>query len=1218
MARIGQRVGGSLRRRALAALVALLAAGLAAGEVQLWTEAEAYTEQAGSTAPRYAMPGASGGFIVDNDWGGRESDFLRYRVTVPALPERVWITFRYARAMAGDAVVLVQFEGQPGPPGRLALPETGGWGFQEAEWNTAGLDLSAPPAGEHVLTVRSTRAGNNVNFDGFFLTARPVPVPPALVEDPALREEVARLGPMVFVVQAPLDNPDGVVRLPSRPIVRQWGCRILRRAGDGTVRELYRNPDAAILDLNASLDAGALFFAMQTRAEPFWHLYEIGADGRGLRQITRGPYHDFGAAELPGGDLVFASSRVRSFNLCAQEFATALFRVRRDGTGLRQVTVNTLNDLSPQVLPDGRILYTRWEYVDRDVKWRQSLWTVNPDGTNVQLFFGNTIRDPAVFWQARPVPGSDEVVATFAPHHGWPLGAIGTVTRRHGVEAPRTRGFQWITAEYPSIGDNGGLPQWAYRDPYPLAPDRFLVSYGGGRRAGDRRFRIWLLSSDDRKALAWDEGRESAFFPVALVPRPVPHVHSEVVWPEGVRTGTLVLRNVYAGLGDSVRPGEIKALRIMEQVPKFPENETGFPANRVYEMCPVLGQRCYYVKRCLGVVPVEADGSAHFEVPAFRELYFQALDAEGRAVQSMGSATNLVPGEQQSCIGCHEDRDAAPPAGRALAASRAPDSPQPYAWGNGGNIAFPVVVQPVLDRHCLRCHEGPAARGRLDLSGDRTRWFSMAYDNLFRRNMMHTIILTQNDGQVIPPKQAFSYASRLRDVIEARHPEHTGLQLSREERERFYVWMDSNANYYGTYQRTRPGTRGDRDLWAGPWFADGFLPLYRERCVGCHGSLGDAAYPSDSWVINLSRPRHSPALLAHLAKAAGGWGIDQAKDGKAPPSFGTDQDPVWQGMLRAIEQGREAMLAQPRMDMPGAVAVAGPDDWGRWRGSGDPAEPVPGRFWGAASIAAAAGADASAAPAAPAGVTRYAQSIAAGRDRISLTVYVPARVEATTPVAWFVHGFLRRQGTMAGWAAMAADLGLVGVAVDTPTVADHARNAAIAELLELADQGSLQGIPAGSHRRYLVGFSAGGLSSLLAAAVRPERTAFWIGLDPVDIGDLGVAAMARLRCPVAILRAEPSAWNAHGNARRLWDAAQAPALHLVVSQASHADLENPYAPLAGLVCGTSGDAQREVFRTLVGRLLSLHDLAAPSGPVWPDLSREPLARHVETRAPAAQ
>ena len=218
-----------------------------------------------------------------------------------------------------------------------------------------------------------------------------------------------------MVVQERLGNPDGVVRYHSRHVVARWGTRIQvlePSRPEAPPRIVYENPRAAIFDLNVSYDARMLWFSMREGYEDNWHLYEINVDGTGLRQITHGPYHDFAPAELPDGRLVFVSTRVKSFNMCAWELATALFTVARDGSGIRQLTANTLNEFSPQVLPDGRILYTRWEYVDRDVKWRQKLWTVNPDGTQVQLYHGNTIRDPAVVWQARPIPETDAVVAT--------------------------------------------------------------------------------------------------------------------------------------------------------------------------------------------------------------------------------------------------------------------------------------------------------------------------------------------------------------------------------------------------------------------------------------------------------------------------------------------------------------------------------------------------------------------------------------------------------------------------------------------------------------------------------------------------------------------------------------------------------------------------------------------------------------------------------------
>jgi len=922
------------------------AASVRAGEGRLWVEAEDYAEGRGSQAAFYAMAGASGGKIVDNDWGGRATDLLRYKVKLPADVARLHITLRYARAMRGDAVVLLQLDGKPDPPVRVTLPPTGGWGFTRGQWRMAHAELPAAKAGAHTLEIRSTRAGNNVNLDGFFLSDRPVtrdPTDRPIPESPELREAVRQLGPIAFVVQHHLGNPDGVVRYHSRHVVKQWGCRIQvydPSHPDQPPRTIFGDPAGAIFDMNLSFDARTLLFTFRRGYEDTWHLYEIGTDGTGLRQITKGGHHDFAPAELSGGGLVFASTRVRSFNICAQELSSALFTCRRDGSGVRQITVNTLNDMSPQMLPNGQVLYTRWEYVDRDVKWRQSLWTVNPDGTMVQLYFGNTIRDPAVFWQARPIPGRDAVVATFAPHHGWPLGAIGIVTPTHGPEAPRGLGFRWITAEYPVILDNGRLPEWGYRDPFPVSEGLFLVSYGGGPRGPNGRFRIVLLSEGDQRALVWEDPHLSCTWPLPLRPRPVPPCHERLRREAGVTTGTLLLQDVYVGLGPGVRRGEIARLRILEQPSKFPVNES---SARVYEMTPVMGRRCYYRKRVLGTVPVEADGSAHFTVPALRELYLQALDAEGRAVQSMGSALNLVPGERRTCIGCHERREEAPSQAVALAAGKPPVPPTPYAWGNDGDIDFAKVVQPVLDKHCVRCHRGPTPDGRVDLSGDKTRYFNMAYDTLFDLSLVHTIILTRNDSQVIPPRKAFAYVSRLRKFIEGKHYDTV---LSREERERVYVWMDTNANYYGTHERTRPGTRGGRDLWAGPWFGRGFLPVYAKHCGACHGPrLGHEGYPQRSAWINLTHPAHSRVLTAHLAKDAGGLGLDKPQEGKNPPLFASKSDPVYRELLAAIEQGRRDMLATPRIDMPGAVARPGRNDWGRFRGTTAAPGPAEGKFW---------------------------------------------------------------------------------------------------------------------------------------------------------------------------------------------------------------------------------------------------------------------------------
>ena len=347
-----------------------------------------------------------------------------------------------------------------------------------------------------------------------------------------------------------------------------------------------------------------------------------------------------------------------------------------------------------------------------------------------------------------------------------------------------------------------------------------------------------------------------------------------------------------------------------------------------------MGRRCYYRKRCLGIVPVEEDGSAHFRVPALRELYFQALDAQGRAVQSMGSTVNLVPGERQSCIGCHEHRSgtARVRPGMPLAVLKPPLTPRPYAWKNDTDIDFPTVVQPVLDRHCVRCHGGTAPDARLDLSGDRTRFFSVAYDAIWDRGLIWSVHLTQNDGQVIPPKQAWSFVSGLAKYLES---EHYDVQLNREEKERVYLWLDTNGNYYGTHARTRPGTIGGRDCWTGDWFDRQLLPPFEASCAGCHGPLEKQRTMGNdkmAW-INLSRPENSLALNAHLARSAGGMELTGEDPSQRPPNWTSREEPAYQTMLDAIRAGREALLANPRIDMPDATPRPGHNDWGTYPGT---------------------------------------------------------------------------------------------------------------------------------------------------------------------------------------------------------------------------------------------------------------------------------------------
>lgn len=759
----------------------------------------------------------------------------------------------------------------------------------------------------------------------------------------------ADVPPFAVVLRHPLSRPNAVSCDIWQSKPRQPGCaiRIVDSARPADAKTIFEDPAGCIYDMNISPDAKTLLFSYWRKEdERHWHIWRIGTDGTGLQQLTDGPYYDISPCFLPDGRIAFVSTRLPGFTVCQPGPRSDLHTMAADGSDIRCISMNTLADFSPQMLPDGRLLFTRWEYVDRDLTYRQSLWTENPDGSGYQLYFGNTIRDVGTFWQARPIGGrTDLVAATFAPHHGFPHGAIGIINTEYGVEGPRGIGFGWVTHEFQQIGDRAH--EWSYRDPFPLDGSLMLCSYGGG---GVNRYRIVLLAAWDRTRPLYDDPELNCFCPLPIRTTSTAPILTSRSAPSGDGMSTFVLADVYRGL-TGIERGRVKALRIMEQIPKSEDL-----VKRAYDQSPIMSYGTYYAKRTWGTVPVYEDGSAYFRAPALREIYFQALDAEGRELQRMTSAVQAMPGETVGCIGCHEPRRMAPPpTGIPKALSYPPHEPRPAACAQDGIIDFQTVVQPILDRHCVRCHSGPDPRGGMLLTGDRTRLFSMAYDNLLGRSrsyrqhnmttgdmlpeeqakgmpLVHFYWLLRTPTAVNRPLQTGSLASRLLQYIET---DHSGSVLSPEERARIYAWIDADVPYYRTYAHSRPRSPGRRDLCTDPatgaeceWFVKGFRGVYDKHCVSCHGPVPDPNNHKEIWDgrlawIDFTRPEWSPALTAHLAKPYG-RGITTPKDGVDPPVFHDMSDPDWQTMLKAIQEGKALMLAVPRADMPGFAVKRAP------------------------------------------------------------------------------------------------------------------------------------------------------------------------------------------------------------------------------------------------------------------------------------------------------
>lgn len=731
-------------------------------------------------------------------------------------------------------------------------------------------------------------------------------------------------------------------------------------------RTVFHDPQMCLWWINLSYDAKTIFFAGRKGAH--WHVYEIGVDGENLRQITSGNHSNISPVLLPSGEIMFVSTRMNTRVMCQTQPSGRLFVAARDGSRVRLVSANTLSDHDPQVMNNGQVIFTRWDYgIDKNVFCRQNLWTMNPDGTGFRLFGSNTKEDPNGFWQPRPIPGRPEVVTVFGAHHNYHAGMIGLVWNQ-GTGRERDRrgeGFRWITDELPTVGDFGVA--WTFQHPFPLNEHQFLVSYGGD---GENKNRLYLLDDrGNRHRIHQAQGKLGCWNPLPLVARDVPPViqssvdpaAAEFVYRDPVEAnrepadqlrGTFVLQDVYEGLGSHVQRGEIRSLHILEQMPRSREVHG---AESLWGQWVAMSRGTMYARRLIGIVPVEEDGSAHFTVPALRDISLHAVDAEGRTVRHMGSTMHVMPGETQGCVGCHETRGMTPPRPQktVLAMQRPPSVPTYPEWTERGVLDFNTVVQPVLDAHCVECHSGNLPDGAIDLSNDRTNYFTMAYDTLLDRGQVHYVPIAGTGHEEGTSKTRGAYVSRIREIIEG---EHYDVALSAEERQRIYIWIDANVPYYGTYEMTDPRTFGGRDRWYAQdnnaWFMKYYKPTFDRRCMGCHqrrvmtrtynynpGGDGRVVVSSDLWDetalaqfqhghgrisrigqygpserINLTHPEWSFALTAPLAEEAGGFGFCKTKDGE--PVFKDKEDDDYQRMLAAIRLGHLRLYANPRVDMP--------------------------------------------------------------------------------------------------------------------------------------------------------------------------------------------------------------------------------------------------------------------------------------------------------------
>ncbi len=601
-------------------------------------------------------------------------------------------------------------------------------------------------------------------------------------------------------------------------------------------------PPGGYLSPALSYDGKTLLFAY-TEAEPTryrwseestYAIFRVNVDGTGLRQLTSGPFNDIHPCFLPSGRIAFISERRGGYGRChGRPVPTyTLHSMNPDGRDIVALSYHETNEWYPSVSNDGMLLYTRWDYTDRGHGQAHHPWITTPDGRDARPVHGNYGKKrgplPNMEMQVRAIPNSRRLVATAAGHHAQTFGPL-VVIDPAAVDDDEVGPLKRLT---PEVGHpEADIPQnkgQRYASPWPLSEEFYLVAHDPQGETGHgtaNNYGLYVLDAFGNRVLLYRDPAISCSTPIPLRPRPVPPVlphRTSVGFPPreeaGLPAAAAAAQNTHARVGlinvyDSLLPlpegVKITHLRIIRVLPKTtPGNNT-----------PTIGYAFSEknARAVLGTVPVEEDGSAYFLMPVNMPVLYQALDANGCAVQSMRSNAYVHPGEELYCRGCHEPKNTAPlkAAAAPLAMKRAPSPITPEAAEGANPFSFPRLVQPVLDRNCVACHvehpgKAPDLRaGTLEenLKGqnpDRDGYWFRSY-----RNLQPHAFFYGDAGWTAPrtvPGKFGALASKLYPMLRKGHHD---VRLSDADMRRIILWLDCNSDFFGAYHDLEQQARGE-------------------------------------------------------------------------------------------------------------------------------------------------------------------------------------------------------------------------------------------------------------------------------------------------------------------------------------------------------------------------------------------------------------------------
>jgi len=549
--------------------------------------------------------------------------------------------------------------------------------------------------------------------------------------------------------------------------------------------------------------------------ETTWNIFQVNVDGSNLIQLTDSPWDDFDPCWLPNGRIVFISERRGGYIRCFSGLPVpqhVLHSMKADGSDVYPISYFETSEWHPSVNNDGMLVYTRWDYIDRENCLGSNFWICFPDGRNPRAPHGNypypwhTFEDntqgdsrigrPYTEMNIRAIPHSHRYIATAAPHHGEAFGSLVILDlyeRDDGFMSQLKRITPYVPfpeTEFPARS------QYPYGTAWPLSEDYYLCNWWENLYLLDRFGNQVLLCEN---SLVFGETHDDLRLidPIPVRPRPRPPIiptgtnQGEGAQPHAPKA-TVSILNVYESDQPFPEGTILKWLRVTQNILK-PNPEMGQP---------MIGYQNENTPRLpLGLVPVEEDGSVYFEAPTEKELIFQVLDENYRAVQSMRSVAYVHPGEHLTCVGCHEDPQKTPPINRLPLAMRRPPSQLQPEVGPIEPITYYRLVKPVFEKSCIPCHQ-QQGRGPVDMSYEALE----PYVFYFAGGMSGTTIQPIHGGsRTIPGRFGARYSRMGRALLD----ETRRGQIPEGDYRRVVLWLDSNSLRLGAFHDEEAQKRGE-------------------------------------------------------------------------------------------------------------------------------------------------------------------------------------------------------------------------------------------------------------------------------------------------------------------------------------------------------------------------------------------------------------------------